>query len=83
MRTKTIIDGFRNSQKFRVIINGIIVYTTVKEMAFDLFGQTDQRVAVWEAMLKLARMRRVEKIAPVGLACTVRDYAVQVDMVDQ
>lgn len=81
MRTKTIIDGFKNSQKFRVIINGIILYTTVKEMAFDMFGQTDQRVAVWEAMMKLAMMRRVEKIAPIGLACDIRGYQVQVDIV--
>jgi hypothetical protein len=81
MRTKTIIDGFKNSQKFRVIINGIILYTTVKEMAFDMFGQTDQRVAVWEAMMKLAMMRRVEKIQPIGLACDVRGYQVQVDLV--
>lgn len=81
MRTKTIIDGFKNSQKFRVILNGVILYTTVKEMAFDLFGQTDQRVAVWEAMMKLAYMRRVEKIAPIGLACDVRGYQVQVDLI--
>jgi hypothetical protein len=81
MRTKTIIDGFKNSQKFRVVINGIILYTTVKEMAFDVFGQTDQRVAVWEAMMKLATMRRLEKIQPIGLACDVRGYQVQVDIV--
>lgn len=81
MRTKTIIDGFKNSQKFRVVINGIILFTTVKEMAFDMFGQTDQRVAVWEAMMKLAMMRRIEKIQPVGLACDVRGYQVQVDLI--
>ncbi len=81
MRTKTIIDGFKNSQKFRVIINGVILYTTVKEMAFDLFGQTDQRVAVWESMMKLAYMRRVEKIQPTGLACDIRGYQVQVDLI--
>lgn len=81
MRTKTIIDGFKNSQKFRVVINGIILFTTVKEMAYDMFGQTDQRVAVWEAMMKLAMMRRVEKIQPVGLACDVRGYQVQVDLI--
>jgi hypothetical protein len=81
MRTKVIIDGFKNSQKFRVILNGVIIYTTVKDMAFNLFGQTDQRVAVWNAMMKLAIMRRVEKIAPIGLACRENGFEVQVDMV--
>ena len=81
MRTKVIIDGFKNSQKFRVILNGIVIYTTVKDMAFNLFGQTDQRVAVWNAMMKLAMMRRVEKIAPVGLGCDMNGFQVQVDMV--
>lgn len=80
MRQKTIIDGFKNSQKFRVVINGIIVYTTVKGMAFDTFGQTDQRVAVWDALMALARQRRQEPAA-VGLAGTWRDYNVQVDIV--
>ena len=80
MRQKTIIDGFKNSQKFRVVINGIIIYTTVKGMAFDTFGQTDQRVAVWDALMALARQRRHEPAA-VGLAGTWRDYNVQVDIV--
>lgn len=81
MRTKVIIDGFKNSQKFRVILNGVIIYTTVKDMAFNLFGQTDQRVAVWNAMMKLAIMRRVEKIAPVGLGYRENGFEVQVNMV--
>ena len=29
MRTKTLIDGFKNSQKIRVIIDGFGIYTTV------------------------------------------------------
>ena len=80
MRTKTIIDGFKNSQKFRVIINGIILHTTVKGMAYDTFGQTEQRVAVWDALMALAMQRRHETAA-VGLAGTWRGYEVQVDLV--
>lgn len=80
MRTKTIIDGFKNSQKFRVIINGIALYTTVKGMAFDTFGMTDQRVAVWDAMMALAMQKRHESAA-VGLTGTWRGYNVQVDLV--
>jgi hypothetical protein len=80
MRTKTIIDGFKNSQKFRVTLNGIMFFTTVKEMAFDLFGNTEQRVAVWDAMMALAMQRRHETAA-VGLAGTWRGYDVQVDLI--
>lgn len=79
MRTKTIIDGFKNSQKFRVTLNGIIMFTTVKDMAFNLFGQTEQRVAVWDAMMALARQKRAEPAA-VGLAGNWRGYSVQIDL---
>lgn len=80
MRTKTIIDGFKNSQKFRVTINGIMVFTTVKEMAYGMFGNTEQRVAVWDAMMALAMQKRHESAA-VGLAGSWRGYEVQVDLV--
>lgn len=80
MRTKTIVEGFKNSQKIRVIINGIALYTTVKGMAFDTFGMTDQRVAVWDALMSLARQRRAEPAA-VGLAGNWRGYEVQVDII--
>ncbi len=80
MRTKVIIDGFKNSQKFRVIINGIMLHTTIKSMASDQFAQTEQRVAVWDALMALAMQRRHETAA-VGLAGKWRGYEVQVDLV--
>ena len=55
MRTKTILDGLKNSQKLRIVIEGIVVYTTVKGVLFDLFGNTDQRAAVCDALLRLSR----------------------------
>lgn len=48
MRTKQIIPGLKNSQRIRVIINGVGFYTTVKDMADMPF--TDQRVAVWQTL---------------------------------
>lgn len=84
MRTKTVIDGFKNSQKIRIVIGGIALYTTVYDIAFNLFGTTQHRTAVWLALEKLAYMRRVETanggIAPIGLACDSNGMSVQVDL---
>lgn len=78
MRTKTLIDGFKNSQKLRLIINGIIVYTTVKGVLFDLFGSSEQRAAVCDALMKLSFYKRTENV--MGLAEDFRGYSVQVDL---
>jgi hypothetical protein len=90
MRTKTIVDGFKNSQKFRVIFKGdgseneIGLYMTVKQMS-EMFATTMSRTLCWEAMEMLARMRRSEKqaggIVPVGLGATIRGKQIQVDLV--
>jgi hypothetical protein len=53
MRTKQVIQGLNNSQKIRVIINGVGFHTTVMGMTEMLF--TDQRVAVWNALDQIAR----------------------------
>lgn len=81
MRTKTIIDGFKNSQKFRVTINGVMLNgITPKDLMDCRFGLTEQRVAVWDAIGSLAAMRRVETIKPIGLTGTWRGVNIQVDM---
>jgi len=79
MRTKVIIDGFKNSQKLRVIINGITVYTTIKGVLFDLFGNTEQRAAVCDALLELSYFYRTEK--STGLGKDFRGYSIQVDLI--
>jgi hypothetical protein len=81
MRTKTIIDGFRNSQKFRVAINGILLHTTIKDMAEDQFVVTEQRVAVWDAIMRLAMERRQVKNT-TGFAGDFRGFQVQVDLIN-
>jgi hypothetical protein len=53
MRTKQVIQGLNNSQKIRVIINGVGFHTTVMGMTEMLF--TEQRVAVWNALAVIAR----------------------------
>ena len=79
MRTKVIIDGLKNSQKIRVIINGVIVYTTIKGVLFDLFGNTEQRAAVCDALLELSYFYRTEK--STGLGKDFRGYSIQVDLI--
>lgn len=79
MRTKVIFDGLKNSQKIRVIINGVIVYTTIKGVLFDLFGNTEQRAAVCDALLQLSYFYRTEK--STGLGKDFRGYSIQVDLI--
>jgi hypothetical protein len=90
MRTKTIIEGFNNSQKFRVIFKGdgsendIGMYMTIKQMT-EQFATVTARTVCWEALLKLAHMRYMEKknggLVPTGLGCTIRNKQIQVDLV--
>ena len=91
MRTKAIINGFKNSQKFRFILkaeSGVEVGMTITiQQMSDQFATRDARVAVWTAMEKLAYDRNFAKRngreLPTGL---VRDASaegfkqVQVDL---
>ena len=90
MRTKTIVDGFKNSQKFRVIFKGdgsendIGMYMTIKQMS-EQFATVNARALCWDAMLKLAYLRyeakRKNETVPTGLGDTFRGKQVQVDLV--
>ncbi len=89
MRTKAIIDGFRNSQKFRFILTaqsgedvGMVI--TVKQMS-DTFATRDARVAVWTALERLASQRRLAKNRgeplPTGLVTDADSFRqVQIDL---
>jgi hypothetical protein len=89
MRTKTIIDGFKNSQKFRVIFKGdgsendVGMYMTIKQMT-EMFATVNARTLCWEAMMKLSYMRYNAKVynepIPTGLGDTFRGKQVQVDL---
>ena len=90
MRTKTIIDGFKNSQKFRVIFKGdgsendIGMYMTVQQMT-ELFATNTARTVCWDALIKLSYLRyeanRTNQPIPTGLGHTIRGKQVQVDLV--
>lgn len=89
MRTKTLIHGFKNSQKIRVMIDGLGLYMTVGEIA-DRFATTPHRAAVWLTAGRLAGERETGRAkhgwsgVPDSIARTVnvhgRDFDVQIDV---
>lgn len=90
MRTKTIIEGFKNSQKIRFILRSendveFGMYITLQQMS-DSFATGNARAAVWDAMLRLSYDRRMAKSAgnelPNGVVRGCFGYKqVQVDLV--
>jgi len=59
LRTKVIIDGLKNTQKFRAVINGVIIGDCqVKDLLGSRFGQREQRVAVWNALMEIGMRQR-------------------------
>lgn len=56
MRTPTFIDGFKNSQRIRVIVDGVGFYTTVSET--ENFCTQRHRTATQMALMNLAHSRR-------------------------
>ena len=60
MRRKQIIPGLKNSQRIRVIVNGVGFYTTVQGVTEMVFSE--QRVIVYNALELIGR----EKIQGYG-----------------
>jgi len=89
MRTKAIIQGLKNSQKFRFILTaqsgedvGMVI--TVRQMS-DNFATRDARVAVWTALERLAGQRRLAQhrgeTLPTGLVTDAQGFRqVQIDL---
>ena len=81
MRTKVIIDGLKNTQKFRAVINGVFIGDCqVKDLMGSRFPQREQRVAVWDALMYLARDRRLGKNVS-GFGTNRNGIDIQVDLV--
>jgi hypothetical protein len=91
MRTKTIIEGFKNSQKFRFILKAnsgedIGLTMSIQQMS-DMFATRNARVAVWDALIKLSYERRMAEHKgqpkPLGLVNDAQHFGfrqVQVDL---
>ena len=82
MRTKAIVPGLKNTQRIRVILDGIGFYTTVRDAEAMPF--TGQRIAVLMALSQLV------KRGVTGFGCSSVSYddkmqrtevQVQVDLV--
>jgi hypothetical protein len=73
MRTKTYIQGFKNSQKIRVMFDGIGVYTTVSGVA-SVFATYTHSQAANDALLRLSYMRYMAQkngdLVPTGVGMT-------------
>ena len=90
MRTKTVIEGFKNSQKFRVIFKGdgseneIGLYMTINQMT-EMFATVNARSLCWEALIELSDLRqeaqKYNDPIPTGLGTTIRGKQIQVDLV--
>lgn len=89
MRRKTIVEGFKNSQKFRFILTaqsgehvGMVI--SIQQMS-DTFATADARAAVWNALIKLSHSRYMAKkyneTLPTGIVTDSRGFRqVQVDL---
>ena len=82
LRTKILIDGLNNTQKFRAVINGVFIGDCqVKDLMGNRFPQVQQRVAVWNALMDVA-LRRRHGLDMTGFATRTKDgIDVQVDLV--
>ncbi len=88
MRTKTLVDGLKNSQKIRVIIDGFGIYTTVGNI-FNVYAHHSLKQAAWDGLLRLSSDRyfakRANKEIPTGIGMTSynttqKGMQVQVDL---
>ena len=82
MNTKIIIDGLKNSQKFRAVINGVFIGDCqVKDLLGNRFPQREQRVAVWNALMQVGMEIRHGKTI-TGFGTRTNDGVdIQVDLV--
>ena len=83
MRTKQIIYGLKNTQKIRVIIDGVGLYIQIKD-SNNLFSKVTQRAAVCDALIRLSALRVVaglnKKEIPTGLCEDFRGHQVQLSL---
>jgi len=61
MRTKTLIHGFKNSQKIRVIIDGFGIYTTVGGVS-SVFAHHSLKQAAVDGLYRLSSERYFAEI---------------------
>ena len=74
----------KQSQKLRVILSGVAVYTTAKQIRYGLFGFVNQMVASQKALDALENVRNgtaADDRATVGMSGTWEGLPVQIDLI--
>lgn len=77
------IKRLKQSQKLRIIIGGIGIYTTARQIRWGLFGFVSQNAAAQEALAALENTRSGAGAADqcaTGLCGTWQGHQVQLDM---
>jgi hypothetical protein len=72
----------KQSQKVRIIVSGVAIYTTVKQIRYGLFGFANQNLGANQALAALESARRTDSVADrtVGLAGTWSQLQIQLDI---
>lgn len=74
---KRIIPGLKNSQKIRVILNGVGIYMTIKDTD-SVFATTQHREAVMSTLAVIAK----EKVTGFGHRVKHYDSAMTANYID-
>jgi hypothetical protein len=69
---------FKQAQKFRVIVKGVSVYVTAKQIRWGFGDQISTNAAVYAAFTRLQEMKSVEN-ATLGLGATFAGIDIQID----
>jgi len=70
---KRLVVGLKNSQKIRVIVNGVAFHTTVQD-AMEGMSFVDQRLAVSHVLTELGLGQFNHTDKPLGIAKPVRVF---------
>jgi hypothetical protein len=71
---------FKQSQKFRVIVKGVSVYVTAKQIIWGIGDQISTNAAVHAAFTSLQNMK-TDQNATVGLCARYNDIDVQISII--
>ena len=74
MRVKRFVDGLNNSQKIRVIVNGVGFYTTVAGAFNMVFGSQQKAVTMALLTIGLSQGNPFKKEPVTGIARTFNVY---------
>lgn len=70
----------KSKQKLRLIINGVSLFTTVKNIQSGIGDSQRANRAAQQALDSLIRLRHAD-IKPVGISGYWYDYPIQIDLV--